>query len=91
MKNLNEIREKINEVDEALIKSFKLRMALVKEVALYKKENNMPIFDSKREEELIKKNISLLNDKELEEYYLNFFNSLLSESKKYQKKVIDND
>ena len=34
--------------------------------------------------ELIKKNLELLQDKSLKEYYLIFFNGMLEASKKYQ-------
>ena len=91
MKNLDEIRLSINEVDLKIIESFKERMNLAKEVAIYKKENNMQVFDPKREEALIAKNINALNDKELEGYYLEVFKEILKQSKEYQKKIIDNE
>ena len=91
MKNLDEIRASINEVDLKIIESFKERMNLTKEVALYKKENNMQVFDPKREEALIAKNINALNDKKLEGYYLEVFKEILKQSKEYQKKIIDNE
>lgn len=56
-------------------------------VAEYKKENNLPILDSKREETIINKNVELLDNKELETYYLEFFKTLLKVSKDYQKKL----
>lgn len=89
--NLDEIRIKINQCDLKLIEAFKERMNLVKEVALYKKANNLPIFDKNREKLIKEKNIKLLNDKEIEEYFINFFENLLIESKKYQKRIIDDE
>ena len=89
MSNLDEIRLKINEVDLKIIEAFKERMILAKEVALYKKENNLPIFDEAREKALIAKNLNALNDEELQEYYLNVFKKILEESKEYQKKIIN--
>jgi shikimate dehydrogenase len=88
MKNkLDEAREIINEVDSKMLELFKKRMEASKMVAEYKKENNLPILDSKREEELIKNNLDALNNKELEEYYLTFINGLLDASKAYQKNL----
>ena len=89
MSNLDEIRLKINEVDLKIIEAFKERMSLAKEVALYKKENNLPILDEAREKALIAKNLNALNDEELQEYYLNVFKKILEESKEYQKKIIN--
>lgn len=91
MNNLDEIRVSINEVDLKIIEDFKTRMELAKKVALYKKENNLPIYDAAREKALIDKNINALNDKELEVYYLKIFKEILKQSKEYQKKIIDNE
>ncbi len=91
MNNLDEIRVSINEVDLKIIEDFKTRMELAKKVALYKKENNLPIYDEAREKALIDKNINALNDKELEVYYLKIFKEILKQSKEYQKKIIDNE
>lgn len=41
-------------------------------VAEYKASNNLPILDLKRENELIKRNTQILNDQELEGYYITF-------------------
>lgn len=86
--NLENARETINEVDREMIVLFKKRMNAAKQVALYKEENNLPIFDESREIELINKNVNLLNDKEIEEFYLTFLNGILVSSKDYQKKLL---
>ena len=49
---LEEAREIINEVDRQLIDLFIKRMAAVSMVAEYKMENNIPVLDSIREEEI---------------------------------------
>jgi monofunctional chorismate mutase len=84
MNSLNEARLKINEIDQKMIVLFKERMSAVLEVLKYKKEHNLPVFDESREIELIKKNLELLQDESLKEYYLIFFNGMLEASKKYQ-------
>lgn len=78
-------REIINDVDEKMLKLFKERMEAARMVAEYKKENNLPILDSGREEAIISKNLNALNDEDLEEYYLTFFGGVLAASKDYQK------
>ena len=87
MSKLDDARLIINECDKELINIFKRRMSAVRLVAEYKKENNLPILDKNREDLIIEKNINLLNDKELEEYYLEFFKSLLKVSKDFQTKL----
>ena len=87
MNKLETAREIINTCDKELIETFKKRMAAAKMVAEYKKENNLPILDQKREDAIIEKNVKLLNDESLEDYYLEFFKSMLKVSKEYQKKL----
>ena len=84
MSSLDEARKKINEIDKEMAGLFEERMKAVLEVLKYKKEHNLPVFDEKREIELIERNVSLLQDESLKEYYLIFFKSLLQTSKKYQ-------
>ena len=88
MNKLEQARLIINEVDSKMIELFKERMTAAKMVAEYKKENNLPVLDKAREEALIKKNLELLNDKELEQYYLAFLEGLLTASKDFQKDLI---
>lgn len=88
MNKLEQARTIINEVDSKMIELFKERMVAAKMVAEYKKENDLPVLDKAREEALINKNIKLLNDKELEQYYLTFLEGILTASKDFQKDLI---
>ena len=84
MSLLDDARIKINNIDEKMIELFKERMSAVLDVLKYKKEHNLPVFDEQREIALIKKNLELLQDESLEEYYLIFLNGMLEASKKFQ-------
>ena len=84
MNLIEKARIKINEIDRKMIELFEERMNVVSDVLKYKKEHNLPVFDEVRELELIKRNTSLLQNKELEEYYLIFLKGVLESSKKYQ-------
>ena len=88
MNKLEEARLIINSVDDKMIELFKERMHAAEMVAEYKKENGLAVFDKKREEAIIEKNINKLNCSNLEEYYLEWFKSMLKVSKDYQKKII---
>ena len=88
MNKLEQARLIINEVDLKMIELFKERMKAALMVAEYKKENNLPVLDKAREEALINKNLELLNDKELEQYYLTFLEGMLTASKDFQKDLI---
>ena len=85
MSLIDEARIKINEIDKKMVKLFEERMKAVLDVLEYKKQHNLPVFDEKREITLIEKNVSLLQDESLKEYYLLFLKSLLDVSKKYQE------
>ncbi len=82
---IDEARIEINEIDKQMVELFVKRIAEVKKVLQYKIDNNLAVFDETREISLIKKNLELLNNKELEKYYLVFLEGLLNSSKQYQK------
>ena len=85
MSLIDEARIKINEIDKEMVRLFEERIKAVCDVLKYKKEHNLPVYDEKREIALIEKNVSLLQDESLKEYYLLFLKSLLDVSKKYQE------
>lgn len=53
--DLNALREEIDKLDKLILNSFEKRMKLCRDVAMYKKENNMQIFQEEREKAIIKK------------------------------------
>lgn len=90
MKDLLEIRGQINNIDEQIIALWKERMALSLEVAEYKRENNLPILDEKREKELLDR-ISNLAGKELEGYSRELYSEIMRISREYQEREIKGD
>ena len=83
--DLEEIRSRIDHIDRKLVELIEERLEIVKEVALYKKENNMKIFDRKREEEVIDKNLSNVKNEELKHYIEIILKDIMDSSKEYQK------
>ena len=88
--DLSQARENIEDIDKQMAKLFEKRMECSREIAIYKKENNIPIYDAAREKILIEKNSSYIKNDMLKEYYLDFFRGLLEISKKYQEKLKNN-
>ncbi|MGV8906861.1 MAG: chorismate mutase, partial [Acetobacterium sp.] len=80
--------ETIDEIDEEMRVLFEKRMDCVKAVAEYKFNNNEKIFDPSREDLLVKKNLSELNNKEYRAVYKEFLHTLMNSSKEYQKRWI---
>ena len=87
--NLNEIREKINAVDEELVKLFIKRMELSREVAEYKAEHKIPILNKVREREILSK-VCEASGEELEIYTKMLFTTLFEASRSYQNTLIHN-
>ena len=87
--DLKEIRTQIDAIDKQMASLFQKCMELVKEVATFKAQNNLPIEDKDREQELIKKNVSYIQDESLREYYPSVLETMMSESKRYQKRLIE--
>ena len=52
---LNELRNEINQIDDELLKLFLRRMEVTDQVADYKREHNLPIYQPQREREVLKK------------------------------------
>ncbi len=88
--NLNEAREKIDSIDKELIKLFKERMNAVCDVARYKKENGLPIYNGQREREVVN-NLTKEVPEELALYVKVLYNTLFSVSRGYQTKMIDGE
>lgn len=84
-------RTTINEIDRELANLFVQRMNAVKDVARYKKEHGLPVFDEEREKVVIKKNMELVNDEEYKPYFETFIKDVMNVSKDYQRAYIDNN
>jgi len=88
MGNIETARAEIEKIDREMAALFEKRMECSKSVAEFKKENGLPVLDKNREKVLIERNVGFLSNPETESYYREFFNGLLTVSKKYQHKII---
>jgi len=86
--DLLQARNKIEEIDKQMAALFEERMECAKDIAVYKKENNMPIFDAVREKHLIEKNSLYIKNDCLKEYYKEYMIAMMNISKDYQKEII---
>ena len=75
--DLTDFREQIDKIDEELLNLFANRMDVVRQVALFKKENNLPVLDATRENEKLSK----IDDP----YAQELFKTLFKLSREYQK------
>lgn len=86
--NLNDIRDKINSIDKELVNLLEQRFDLVIQVGAYKKENNLPIFDEKREKIIIEKATEYLNNKDYNPYLQKLYEEIMNTCKDIQKNKI---
>ena len=87
MNKLLVAREKINSIDSKMAKLFKERMEAVREVAEYKAEHALPILDANRENEIIEKNTSIIENEGIKAHYINFLKSNMKISRSYQAEL----
>ena len=88
MNKLEKARINIDLIDQEMAKLFEKRMQEVNEVITYKMEQGLPIFDQKREQQVIEKNLKYINNNELKPYYEASLNALMGISKEYQSKKL---
>ncbi|MGN1224208.1 MAG: bifunctional chorismate mutase/prephenate dehydratase [Ruminococcus sp.] len=85
--DLQEIRTEIDALDHELLSLFERRMALCRNVALYKKENNLPVFQPEREKRLLDK-IEQEASPELQNAARTLFSVILDISKQLQSRML---
>ena len=88
MKDLLDIRKEIDLVDDEIIKLFVKRMGLIKEIAEVKKNSNVLVTDTSREDKIVYRLTSNLPD-ELKLYAKEVYSAIFSVSKTYQKTLVE--
>ncbi len=88
MNELEISRKEISRIDAEMARLFEERMHTCENIATYKKEHGLSVKDSAREAELIERSRALVEDKELEGYYVRFLQNTIDLSCKYQTKLL---
>ncbi|MDE7122361.1 MAG: chorismate mutase [Oscillospiraceae bacterium] len=88
--NLEELRVHINALDQTILNAFSERMEYCRQVALYKQENGLPIFQGDREKEIIKRIRTQAPDG-LQDYSAVLFQNLIDMSKYLQYRELHKD
>ena len=83
--DLNELRNEINQIDDEILRLFLHRMEVAGQVADYKREHNLPIYQPQREREILK-NMADKAGPELGGYARVVFSMLMELSKSSQNK-----
>ena len=85
--DIKESRNKIDELDEQIVNLFKARMETAKDIAIYKKENNLGTLDRARERDLLNR-VSDMAGPDFEGYARMVYSLLMEVSKSYQHNII---
>lgn len=88
MASLDDYRKEIDSLDEKLISLFEKRMNMVLDVAEYKIQNNMEVFQNGRENEVLEKALHNLQNKDYEEEAVKFLSYTMELSRGLQNKLI---
>jgi len=86
--DLREYRERIDEIDDALLRLFTERMDVSREIALYKNERGLPVYDAAREAE----KLGAINGKaraDMRPYAAELYRALSALSRAYQKSLTE--
>ncbi|ALT80567.1 chorismate mutase [Streptococcus macedonicus] len=89
--NLDTIRQEIDHVDQELVALLEKRLQLVNQVVAYKKATGKPILDTSREDAVLQKAASRVEDRAFEQTIVNTFADIMKNSRDYQAKQLDND
>ncbi len=84
---LKDYRDQLDAIDTQLLTLFRERMAIVQQVADYKKTHEIPILASGREQEILER-VRQNSREELAPYAQALFETLLSVSRAYQQTLL---
>ena len=79
---LNELRNEINQIDDEILKLFLRRMEVTDQVADYKRQHDLPIYQPQREQEILESVSERAG--ELGCYARSLFSTLMELSRQYQ-------
>ena len=87
---LSKLREQINQVDEELLTLIGQRMKIADKIGLFKKENNITIFQAARWNEILERGLTRASSHGLsEEFIRNYFDAIHLESIAHQTRVMN--
>ena len=83
-----EYREQIDKLDEKIVKLFCERMEVCEKIAEFKKENDLPVFDPKREREKLQ-SVADMSPDDIKDYTRLLYSLMFELSRSYQKSRIN--
>ncbi len=90
MEKMGEFRKQINEIDERIIELLGRRFKIIRTVGFYKKEQNIPMMQSKRVDEVKNRCATLGLQFELDAGFIkNLYGTIIDEACRVEDLIID--
>ena len=86
--DLRNIRNRIDEIDTALVDLLVKRMEITKEVADYKRKNGIPVLDRERELAVLEKRAQQAGD-DYGPYIREIYEKIFEQSRAHQEKLLE--
>lgn len=86
--NLDELRMRIDKIDDQMVQLFEERMMVAAEIAAYKRENGRPVYDPVREREKLR-DITAKFPENLQEYAYALYSLVFELSRSSQNRIIN--
>ena len=83
--DINQLRNKIDSIDEQLVSLFVQRMEIASQVAAYKEEHNLPIYVPTREREILQ-SVAKMAGSDFDNYARVLYSMIFELSRSYQRK-----
>lgn len=83
------LRQELDEIDRELVRLFERRTEVSRQVADYKRENNLPVLDAGREEQVLWSRVEMLSDKTLEKSVRALFMEIMRLSRLTQEDMLN--
>ncbi len=88
MSELDLLRGAIDEVDRQIVYLFERRMEITQKVGEFKKRNGMPVLDSGRERDVLKKKVEWLHNPKLKTDVTALYETIMAISRNQQRKLV---
>ena len=84
---LSELRTQIDEIDSKIVALFSERMNIAANIAEYKRQNDLPVLDSKREQEKLQA-LAALAPEGMEDYTKALYERIFELSREHQSRLL---
>lgn len=88
MEELLKVRDELDKLDNELVSLFKKRMSLSEEVARVKKEQNIPVLNQGREQQILDRLTEGCDD-DMKGYIMELYTKIFDISRDHQKKLLE--